>query len=148
MDTRKISAFLAASMVLALAGGAQASDLGKREYNNRCAACHGLEGKGDGPQARLVGAKVADLSTLQKRHNGFFPKQRVHNVIDGREGAGADKPRAMPAWAHRYTAEANMFLPYDPERFAAYSPVEDEREAFVRTRIASLTEYVNQLQKK
>ena len=30
---------------------AQVNDIGKREYTNSCAVCHGASGKGDGPLA-------------------------------------------------------------------------------------------------
>jgi hypothetical protein len=74
--------------------------------------------------------------TLAKAKNGVFPYQRVYEVIDGRQAIGAHAPRDMPIWSARYeTAAAGyaMDVPYDPE-------------AFVRTRIATLVEYVYRLQ--
>jgi mono/diheme cytochrome c family protein len=45
----------------------QDEDLGKRVYVNRCAVCHGLSGKGDGPLAAQLKTPVADLTQIQKK---------------------------------------------------------------------------------
>ncbi len=114
-------------------------DLGKREYDSKCAVCHGVTGKGDGPYAGLVSTKVADLTTLSRRNNGVFPFQWVQEVIDGRQSFKAHGPREMPIWGLDYLAEAARSyykdVPYDPELFA-------------RARILALSEYVYRLQAK
>jgi mono/diheme cytochrome c family protein len=115
-------------------------DLGKREYDAKCAVCHGPAGKGDGPYAAMLNAKVADLSTLAQHNNGVFPFQWVQEVIDGRQNFTAHGPREMPIWGLDYLARAEEFyrqggLPYDAE-------------AYVRARILALTEYVYRLQTK
>jgi len=100
--------------------------------------CHGVAGKGDGPYAGLVDTKIADLTTLSQRNNGVFPFQWVQEVIDGRQSFRAHGPREMPIWGLDYlgrAAESYAEVPYDPE-------------AFVRTRILALTEYVYRLQAK
>lgn len=119
-------------------GHAQKLDFGKREYDGQCAVCHGRLGKGDGPYAGIVDTRIADLTTLARRNNGVFPFQRVYEVIDGRQLLKAHGSRDMPVWGSRYLAlagEAAFDVPYDPE-------------AYVRTRILALTEYVNRLQVK
>lgn len=148
METMKISGFLAASILIAVAGTAGAEDIGKREYDRQCAACHGTKGKGDGPKAAVTKVSVADLSTLTKRHNGVFPSQRIHAVIDGREAVKGHGAREMPVWGDRYIVEAHVFLPYDPHVFAAYSDGESQPEVYVRKRIVALTEHVMRLQEK
>ena len=47
-----------------LAGPAMANDadVGRAVYQAKCAACHGKTGKGDGPAARALPKKPADLS--------------------------------------------------------------------------------------
>jgi mono/diheme cytochrome c family protein len=113
-------------------------DLGKHEYESKCAVCHGLAGKGDGPYVGLVDAKIADLSTLARRNNGVFPFQRVQEVIDGRQTFKSHGPREMPIWGLDYLAKGAQSykdVPYDPE-------------VFVRTRILALTEYIYRLQAK
>ncbi len=113
-------------------------DFGKREYDSKCAVCHGSTGKGDGPYAGLLNIKSSDLTTLSQRNHGMFPFQWVQEVIDGRQSFKAHGPREMPIWGLDYLAkagESNMDFPY-------------EAEAYVRTRILALTEYVYRLQAK
>jgi hypothetical protein len=59
-------------------------------------------------------------------------------VIDGRLDVGAHGSRDMPVWGAQYNVKAAEFymdVPYHPE-------------AFVRTRILALTEYISRLQSK
>ena len=53
------------------------SESGAQLYKNYCAACHGVEGKGDGQVARFLKGPPADLSTLAQRNNGKYPADRV-----------------------------------------------------------------------
>jgi mono/diheme cytochrome c family protein len=126
--------FAAASTALA----ADKFDFGKREYDSNCAVCHGKLGKGDGPYAGLVDTRISDLSTLSKRNGGVFPFARVVEFTDGRQTVKAHGPRDMPIWGQDYlvkAGEAYFDVPYDPE-------------AYVRTRIVALAEYVSRLQAK
>ena len=114
----------------------QRVDFGKREFDNNCASCHGRDGKGGGPYVELLKRSPPDLSTLSKRNGGVFPMSKVYDVI---EGAGPGHGgRDMPIWGQDYSvkaAEYYMDVPYD-------------REAFVRSRILALAEYLNRLQAK
>jgi mono/diheme cytochrome c family protein len=117
---------------------AQGIDIGQREYNNHCAFCHGLEGKGDGPSANMLRTKVADLTVLQKNNKGIFPFKRTYEIIDGREAVAAHGSRDMPVWGEVYNREA-----------ADWSlPPGISEEAFIRARILSLVEYISRLQQK
>ena len=107
-------------------------DFGKREYESNCAVCHGVSGKGDGPYATVISTKIADLTTLSKQNNGVFPFARVQEMIDGRQTVKAHGPRDMPIWGTDYLMD--MDVPYP--------------EAYVRTRILALTEYIYRLQAK
>ena len=112
-------------------------DVGKRDYDSKCAVCHGVAGKGDGPYAGLLNVKVADLTTLSQRNNGMFPVLWVQEIIDGRQSFSAHGPSEMPIWGLDFLAkarESNM----DPY----------EAEAYVRARILALTEYIYRLQAK
>lgn len=42
-------------------GKAQKFDFGKMEYESKCASCHGLKGKGDGPVAPSLSTRPAGL---------------------------------------------------------------------------------------
>jgi mono/diheme cytochrome c family protein len=144
MNPSQIGAIIASITISANVGVSYAQkapekfDFGKREYESQCAVCHGKLGKGDGPYAGIVDTRIADLTTLAKKNNGVFPFQKVYEVVDGRQTVKAHGPRDMPLWGNRYLAasrDAAFDVPYDPE-------------AYVRTRILALTEYVNRLQVK
>ena len=123
---------------LAAAQQGKSLDIGQREFDSKCAVCHGKTGRGDGPYAGMGQTRVADLTTLAKRNNGVFPFARIYETIDGTQQVKAHGTREMPIWGLDYRAEAYEFYGSTP-----YSP-----EAFVRARILALTEYVYRLQAK
>lgn len=142
MKPGKITAALFGAALMAIAGAASAQDkkfdFGKREYDSNCASCHGLKGKGDGPYKPFLTKSPTDLSTLSKRNAGVYPFHSVYAIIDGRQDVAAHGPRDMPVWGALYSvksAEAYMDVPYSSE-------------AFVRTRVLALTEYISRLQAK
>lgn len=111
-------------------------DLGKREFDSKCAVCHGLDGKGTGPYAQELKSPLPDLTTMAKRNGGIFPVRKTFEIIEGAgKGHGT---RDMPVWGMDYTIQAAEALPEMPYNQAVY----------VRTRIMSLLEYLNQLQVK
>ena len=73
-------------------------EIGQRLFNQKCAICHGEEGKGDGVLGLQLKEQPADLSQLSKRNAGTFPFWRVYGKIDGREKIGAHGPGDMPVW--------------------------------------------------
>lgn len=141
--------FLAIAVLTMMGTGGLASaadktlkaDLGKREYENSCALCHGKDGKGTGAINDLLKKSPTDLTTLAKNNKGVFPFDRVYAVVDGREIIKAHGDRDMPAWGDRYSsdsvkaAEYYMDVPYDAEMYA-------------RSRILSLIDYLNRIQVK
>jgi mono/diheme cytochrome c family protein len=111
-------------------------DLGKREFETKCAVCHGLDGKGKGPYAEQLKRPLPDLTLLARNNGGVFPVSRTYETIEGAgKGHGT---RDMPVWGMDYTIQAAEALPEMPYNQAVY----------VRTRIMSLLEYLNQLQVK
>lgn len=54
-------ALLGLSLVLSACGGEDAVKAGQQIYARRCYTCHGETGVGDGPTARLMGIKPANL---------------------------------------------------------------------------------------
>jgi mono/diheme cytochrome c family protein len=113
-------------------------DLGRQEYDVNCAACHGLTGKGDGPYKEYLTKSPSDLTTIAKINSGVFPLQRLHMVIDGRGLVPAHGTREMPIWGSAFrikTEECSKDVNYDAE-------------AFVRTRIVALIDYIHRLQTK
>ena len=111
-------------------------DIGKREFDTKCAVCHGRDAKGAGPYAEQLKRTLPDLTLLARRNGGVFPVARIYATI---EGAGAGHgTREMPVWGLDYTIQANEQLPELPYNQAQ----------FVRTRIMSLLEYLTQIQAK
>ncbi len=112
------------------------ADAGKRDFDTKCAVCHGADGKGTGPFAAQLKQTLPDLTTLAKRNGGVFPTERTYAMI---EGAGAGHgTREMPVWGLDYTIQANEQLPDMPYNQAM----------FVRKRITALIDYLNTLQVK
>lgn len=129
---------LVAACVTGFAYAADKVDIGKQEYETSCANCHGLKGEGNGPFAASLKTSVPKLTTLSKKNGGVFPYDRVYDTIDGRyllESHGRD----MPIWGNRYCTDVSKRLwddyPADPE-------------AYVRSRIVALIDYLNRLQHK
>jgi mono/diheme cytochrome c family protein len=121
-------------------GVAQAADLidvGQQDYETKCAICHGPDGRG-GSYAELLTVPVPDLTVLTKNNGGVFPFHYVYRIIDGREERKAHGPRDMPIWGQDYLDKAD-------KAFFGYSL---SREAFVRSRILALIDYVHRLQRE
>ncbi len=79
---------------------------GAREFQQRCALCHGDNGRGNGPYAFALVFKPSDLTKLAKENNGDFPFLETYMIIDGRELVKSHGPRLMPIWGDRYTEES------------------------------------------
>jgi len=71
---------------------------GMQLYEQLCASCHGVDGRGDGPVAPLIKIGVPDLTRLAARDGGEFPTEDVRFIIDGRFERRAHGPRDMPVW--------------------------------------------------
>jgi len=133
---KRIGCVAIAALMAIGAVAQQKVDLGKREYDNNCATCHGLDGKGNGPYVEMLKRSPPDLSTMARRNGGIFPVAKAYDVV---EGAGPGHGgRDMPIWGKDYSVKAAEY----------YVDVPYDREAFVRARILSLIEYVNRLQAK
>ncbi|MGZ5074551.1 MAG: c-type cytochrome, partial [Usitatibacter sp.] len=112
-------------------------DVGKREYDSKCAVCHGVKGKGDGPYQGLGSQVIPDLTTLARKNGGVFPFQKTYEIIDGRTELKAHGTRDMPIWGTEYRHDARgAVLEADPP------------EAVVRARILALNEYLYRMQVK
>jgi mono/diheme cytochrome c family protein len=130
MTLNKITA--TALLVLLGLETAQAEDLGKEEYMNSCATCHGEKAKGAGPLAELMTVPVPSLTDLSAQNDGVFPMLRVIHTIDGRPGIkGHGYP--MPVWGKRFEADIEDAGPYGSE-------------TLIRGRILSLALYLESIQ--
>ena len=130
------SAMIIAATGVTTAVAADKVDLGKREYDSNCIACHGKDLKG-GFYDDFLKVTPPDLTQLSKKNGGVFPLERVYAVIDGRQEVKAHGPRDMPIWGRDYQIKAGehyVDINYDPE-------------AFVRGRIFALIDYHNRMQR-
>jgi mono/diheme cytochrome c family protein len=101
---------------------------GRQIYKEYCAACHGAEGRGNGPVARSLRKPPADLTTLAKRHGGAFPEEYVTNVLRFGLGFSAHGSSEMPVWG------------------PIFQDMQQHNEAAVRQRIKNLSEYLESIQ--
>jgi mono/diheme cytochrome c family protein len=114
------------------------ADFGKQEFENSCAGCHGRDAKGNGVMAASLTVAPPDLTSLTKKNGGVFPIKRVHNVIDGRRQIASHGTRDMPIWGARYAvmaAERYFDVPYN-------------QEAYIKTHILNLIDYLQRIQEK
>lgn len=143
MKLQCLGIILSALMAVSTTAGAQQKsgpqiDLGKREYDSKCASCHGAQGKGDGPNVPWLTRSPPDLTNLAKNNGGVLPVERMYEVIDGRQQVAGHGSRDMPVWGREYRIEAGEYyqdFPYDPV-------------LYVRARILALIEYIYRLQAK
>lgn len=112
-------------------------ELGRRDYMNYCAACHGVDAKGDGTMGEFLTLAVPDLTKLTKLNAGKFPEERVVGVIDGRADVKVHGLRDMPVWGDWFNREA-----------ASADTGKAAREMIVNDRIASLVNYLKSIQVK
>jgi mono/diheme cytochrome c family protein len=101
---------------------------GRQIYKEYCAACHGSEGRGNGPVARSLRKPPADLTTLAKRHGGAIPEEYVANVLRFGLGFSAHGSSEMPVWG------------------PIFQDMEQHNEAAVRQRIKNLCDYLASIQ--
>ena len=72
---------------------------GPNLYKAYCAVCHGQDGKGSGPMAMFLKTVPSDLTRIQQRNGGMFPRAKVRRIISGEEPLPAGHgTRDMPVW--------------------------------------------------
>ena len=137
-NARKIFAAIVLAGVASASCSADKEDIGKREYDNNCVACHGADGKG-GIYVDFLKTTPPDLTQLTKANGGVFPLERVYGAIDGRQQVKSHGTREMPIWGRDYQIRAGEHY---------YADVIYDSDAFVRGRILALVDYLNRLQAK
>lgn len=103
---------------------------GSQLFAAYCASCHGEDGKGDGPAAPALKAKLPDLTTLAKRKGGRFPEGETYQVIKWGGGIIGHGSKDMPVWG------------------VAFRTLSPQDEAEVNQRIKSLVDYLESAQQK
>ena len=69
-------------------------------FRNYCAACHGLDGRGNGPVSKALKREIPDLTRLSQRNDGAFPAIHVRNTImfGADDLLPAHGSKEMPIW--------------------------------------------------
>lgn len=69
-------------------------------FRNSCAACHGLDGQGNGPASKALKRELPDLTRLSQRNGGAFPAIHVRTIImfGADDIIPAHGSREMPIW--------------------------------------------------
>ena len=101
---------------------------GQEMYRSYCAACHGKDGKGDGPATAALKSRPSDLTALAKRNAGKFPELRVFTAINGDLRVTAHGSKDMPTWG------------------TVFRQMQGTDVAGVKLRIRNLTKYIESLQ--
>jgi mono/diheme cytochrome c family protein len=99
-------------------------------YASYCAACHGKDGKGNGPAAQALKVPPPDLTALSRRNGGKFPGILVAHAIASDADLAAHGSQDMPVWGPVFRALSR------------------DDQALVQMRITNLTKYVESLQMK
>ena len=100
-----ITSLIVTAVIIGSGSYASAQDIniGKMQYQASCAACHGVDAKGDGPVSNELKTHPADLTVLAENNNGVFPYDTVYQMIDGRNSTVASHgTREMPIWGYRF----------------------------------------------
>ncbi len=116
--------------------GAQAA--GARDYQFACAACHGMDGKGNGPMASELKTPPADLTRISAHFEGRYPADLIYKLVDGKTMPASHGTSEMPVWGGVF------FL----EEMAQDDGAKDEQAARerARQRIKGVIEYIRTLQ--
>ena len=97
-----------ALIILAGFGGAamadEALEQGREDFAALCTPCHGVDGRGGGPQAAKLRKKPADLTAITARY-GRFPEDRIFETIAGIDMPEGHGTRDMPAWGDVFVSE-------------------------------------------
>jgi mono/diheme cytochrome c family protein len=102
-------------------------------YTTYCAACHGADGRGNGPAAAALAVKPTDLTKLAVDHGGRFPSAHVSAVLRFGVETPAHGSAEMPVWGAALRSLNTGGV--------TSSMIEQQR-------IANLTRYIESLQRK
>ena len=108
---------------------------GEELFQELCATCHGVSGKGDGPAARALAKPVSNLTALASNNDGVFPMKQVEDSITGKSQIVAHGTIDMPVWGQR-------FEELRPDWKL------NRRKALARQRIYNLALYIESIQAK
>jgi len=102
---------------------------GQEMYSQYCAACHGTEGRGNGPAAKGLKAHPTNLSMLAATNGGKFPANTVVTVLRYGAEVPEHNSKEMPVWGPVFRSMHSS------------NPTSEELQ-----RISNLTRYLDTLQ--
>jgi mono/diheme cytochrome c family protein len=102
---------------------------GQEMFRAYCASCHGLDGRGNGPAAPALKKQLPDLTLLNKKNGGKFPRTRVNSVLEGNDFITEHGSRDMPIWGDAFRAA-------------------NREESMVKIKVRNLTAYIESIQQK
>ncbi len=101
---KRLTILAVGAALLSFAGGAPATAAGiEKVFKFYCAQCHGLEGKGDGPNVTKDFPVSPRNFTNAKEMNKLSDADMKNVIMDG--GPAADKSPMMPPWGKTLTEE-------------------------------------------
>ena len=103
---------------------------GKSMYEQYCASCHGMDGRGDGPAAPALKIPATNLTALAAKNGGAFPSAHVAALIQGDAMTPAHGSKDMPVWGPIFRSMGG------------------HSQAQVQLRIRNLTNYLESIQVK
>jgi mono/diheme cytochrome c family protein len=153
MDNVTFKWLIIANVIVGIntSGSAQQLDAGRTEYQAHCAACHGIDGKGNGPASDELKTHPSDLTVLTRKNNGVFPYKAITEVIDGRKAFKAHGTREMPIWGYQLTPMPKLTItPISPDAKSAGQDLKAyyDSEIVVRNRILAIVDYLYRVQAK
>ncbi|MGB7436509.1 MAG: cytochrome c [Candidatus Acidiferrum sp.] len=105
-------------------------DSGKQMYKDYCAACHGIDGKGNGPATEFLKVPPPDLTTIAKRYGEKSVVPKVTFILRSDWESKAHGTLDMPIWG------------------PVFSSVSHHNDQVVLLRIHNLSKYVASIQQK
>lgn len=134
---RPATALAALLLLAAPAFADEALDQGKADFDKLCAPCHGVGGRGDGPQAPHLAKRPPDLTLVTQKY-GRFPEQKLFETIAGLDMPEGHGTRDMPIWGDVFVTEG----------VGRSTKLEDAMKASddASRRIAGLVKYVQSIQ--
>ncbi|MGC2198235.1 MAG: cytochrome c [Terriglobales bacterium] len=114
MRIRRVSSLVVLFLCLAVFGESQQKQIkhvpvkltsptsGQEMYTAYCAACHGRDGKGNGPAAEALKVPPPDLTTLARKNGNRYPSDHVRSAITGDVRLPAHGSKEMPVWGELF----------------------------------------------
>ena len=104
---------------------------GKQMYKDYCAACHGMDGTGNGPAVQFLKIPPPNLTTMAVRHNEKSIILNVDAVLRFKNQSKAHGTLEMPLWGQLFKSLENQ----------------NGHPQLVELRIHNLSVYVQSMQK-